>query len=114
MTLQRDLDKIIELRPEHVSTYHLIYEPQILHFFQQLQNGHIQELPEELSLKMSHTVVERLTEADMSTTRSQPSLPGSTATIHPTGREHPMWGLDHLHTAISIPGAHQIPQISGV
>lgn len=61
-TLQRDLDKIIELRPEHVSTYHLIYEPNTP-LFQQLQDGQVQELPEELSLKMSHTVVERLTEA---------------------------------------------------
>ncbi|MBR8759449.1 radical SAM family heme chaperone HemW [Porphyromonas levii] len=53
--LKRDLDCILELNPEHISAYDLIYE-QGTPLYNMRAKGEIRELPEELSLQMAHEV----------------------------------------------------------
>lgn len=60
--LEADLDQIIAMDPEHISTYHLIYE-EGTPFFRALESGQLQEVDEGMSLKMSSIVQERLVEA---------------------------------------------------
>ncbi|SPY34652.1 Oxygen-independent coproporphyrinogen-III oxidase [Porphyromonas cangingivalis] len=60
--LNRDIDTLIKLHPTHISAYHLIYEEGTPMYYA-LEQGRISELPEELSLEMSHTVSQRLQDA---------------------------------------------------
>lgn len=60
--LNRDIDTLIRLHPTHISAYHLIYEEGTPMYYA-LEQGRISELPEELSLEMSHTVSQRLQDA---------------------------------------------------
>lgn len=57
-----DISHIIELNPEHISAYGLIYE-EGTPLFRMLDNGQVTEIDEELSLKMYDTLIDRLTEA---------------------------------------------------
>ncbi|MDO5036633.1 MAG: radical SAM family heme chaperone HemW [Porphyromonas sp.] len=61
-TVLGDLDQLLTLRPEHISTYHLIYE-EGTPLYHQLKMKEIEEIPEELSLEMYHLIVKTLTDA---------------------------------------------------
>lgn len=58
-TLERDLDALIELEPTHVSAYHLIYEEGTPLYYR-MTTGRVTPIDEELSLRQSHRVAERL------------------------------------------------------
>ena len=60
--LNRDLDALIRLHPTHISAYHLIYE-EGTPMHHALEQGRISELPEEVSLEMSHVVSAKLKDA---------------------------------------------------
>lgn len=58
-TLGRDLDALIELEPTHISAYHLIYEEGTPLYYR-MTMGRVTPIDEELSLRQSHYVAERL------------------------------------------------------
>lgn len=57
--LEEDLNTLLELDPEHISTYHLIFE-EGTPFTRQLERGTLKELPEEESVEMTRLVQESL------------------------------------------------------
>lgn len=60
--LGEDLDQLVSLSPEHISTYDLIYE-EGTPLYEMRSKGEINELSEEVSIEMAHTVRQVLTEA---------------------------------------------------
>lgn len=62
-TWQRNLDIAISLDVQHISSYHLIYEPGTL-LFNMLKNDKIKEVDEELSTTMFSMMIDKLTQAD--------------------------------------------------
>ena len=61
-TWEQDLQQAVDLRPEHISAYHLIYEEGTTLWNLREQNK-VEEAEEELSLTMFKTLIERLTKA---------------------------------------------------
>ena len=61
-TWEQDLQQAIDLHPEHISAYHLIYEEGTTLWNLREQNK-VEEAEEELSLTMFKTLIERLTKA---------------------------------------------------
>ena len=61
-TWEQDLQQAIDLHPEHISAYHLIYEEGTTLWNLREQNK-VEEAEEELSLTLFKTVIERLTKA---------------------------------------------------
>ena len=61
-TWEQDLQQAVDLRPEHISAYHLIYEEGTTHWNLREQNK-VEEAEEELSLTLFKTLIERLTKA---------------------------------------------------
>lgn len=59
--LDRDVESLISLAPPHISAYHLIYEEGTPMSYA-LEQGRISELPEDMSLEMSHRLSRRLRE----------------------------------------------------
>lgn len=59
---QRDIDHALMLRPEHISAYSLMYE-EGTPLYRMLERGEIEEIDDELSLKMYDTLIDRLTAA---------------------------------------------------
>lgn len=60
--LQEDLEQLVSLSPEHISTYDLIYE-EGTPLYEMRRRGEVNELSEEVSIEMAHTVRRVLTEA---------------------------------------------------
>ncbi|MCM1079353.1 MAG: radical SAM family heme chaperone HemW [Bacteroidales bacterium] len=58
----KDIDKTLALRPEHISAYSLMYE-EGTPLYSMLEQGKVAEIDEELSWKMYDTLVTRLTDA---------------------------------------------------
>lgn len=56
--LNRDLDKLFSLRPEHFSIYSLIWE-EGTKFFEKLQKGELKETDNELEAQMYELIIER-------------------------------------------------------
>ena len=61
-TWEQDLQQAIDLHPEHISAYHLIYEEGTTLWNLREQNK-VEEAEEELSLTLFKTLIERLTKA---------------------------------------------------
>ena len=61
-TWEQDLQQAVDLRPEHISAYHLIYEEGTTLWNLREQNK-VEEAEEELSLTLFKTLIERLTKA---------------------------------------------------
>ena len=61
-TWEQDLQQAIDLHPEHISAYHLIYEEGTALWNLREQNK-VEEAEEELSLTLFKTLIERLTKA---------------------------------------------------
>ena len=61
-TWEQDLQQAIDLHPEHISAYHLIYEEGTTLWNLREQNK-VEEAKEELSLTLFKTLIERLTKA---------------------------------------------------
>ena len=61
-TWEQDLQQAIDLHPEHISAYHLIYEEGTTLWNLREQNK-VEEAEEELSLTLYKTLIERLTKA---------------------------------------------------
>ena len=61
-TWEQDLQQAIDLHPEHISAYHLIYEEGTTLWNLREQNK-VEEAEEELSLSLFKTLIERLTKA---------------------------------------------------
>ena len=61
-TWEQDLQQAVDLHPEHISAYHLIYEEGTTLWNLREQNK-VEEAEEELSLTMFKTLIERLTKA---------------------------------------------------
>ena len=61
-TWEQDLQQAIDLHPEHISAYHLIYEEDTALWNLREQNK-VEEAEEELSLTLFKTLIERLTKA---------------------------------------------------
>ncbi|MEM1304222.1 MAG: coproporphyrinogen-III oxidase family protein, partial [Planctomycetota bacterium] len=59
---RRDLEAVVDLRPDHVSTYGLTYEPGA-EFWGRLKRGQLVERPEELQRDMYAYAIDRLGEA---------------------------------------------------
>lgn len=60
--LHEDLEQLVSLSPEHISTYDLIYE-EGTPLYEMRRKGEINELSEEVSIEMAHTVRQLLTKA---------------------------------------------------
>ena len=60
--VKKDLEKILELRPEHFSIYSLIWE-EGTPFFKKLEEGVYQETDNELEAQMFEYIIDRATEA---------------------------------------------------
>lgn len=61
-TWEQDLQQAIDLHPEHISAYHLIYEEGTALWKLREQNQ-VEEAEEDLSVKLFSTLIEKLTEA---------------------------------------------------
>lgn len=61
-TWEQDLQQAIDLHPEHISAYHLIYEEGTT-LWNLLEQNKVEEAEEELSLTLFKTLIERLTKA---------------------------------------------------
>lgn len=61
-TWEQDLQQAIDLHPEHISAYHLIYEEGTA-LWNLLEQNKVEEAKEELSLTLFKTLIERLTKA---------------------------------------------------
>lgn len=57
-----DINKALELKPEHISAYSLMYEEGTA-LGRMLENGEVSEIDEELSLKMYEVLIDMLTSA---------------------------------------------------
>lgn len=60
--LKEDLEQLVALSPEHISAYDLIYE-EGTPLYEMRRRGEVEELGEEVSVEMAHTVRKVLTEA---------------------------------------------------
>jgi len=60
---QRDIDHALELEPEHISAYGLMYE-EGTPLYRMREQGKVSEIDEELSIAMYETLIDRLTAAD--------------------------------------------------
>lgn len=60
--LKEDLEQLVALSPEHISAYDLIYE-EGTPLYDMHRRGEVEELGEEVSVEMAHTVRKVLTEA---------------------------------------------------
>ena len=60
--LEADLEQLVELNPEHISTYHLIYE-EGTPMTQARDRGEFQEVEEELSIEMADLIRQKLLSA---------------------------------------------------
>ena len=61
-TWKQDLQQAIELHPEHISAYHLIYEEGTV-LWKLLEEHRVSEADEDLSLSMFGTLIDQLTDA---------------------------------------------------
>ena len=61
-TWKEDLQQSIDLRPEHISAYHLIYEEDTA-LWKLREQHRVEEADEELSVSLFTTLIDRLTEA---------------------------------------------------
>lgn len=61
-TWEQDLQQAIELHPEHISAYHLIYEEGTV-LWKLLEEHRVSEADEDLSLSMFGTLIDQLTDA---------------------------------------------------
>lgn len=61
-TWREDLRQAIDLRPEHISAYHLIYEEDTV-LWKLREQHRVEEADEELSVSLFTTLIDRLTEA---------------------------------------------------
>lgn len=59
---ERNVRMAVELDVQHISAYHLTYHEGTV-FYDQLKNGHLKELPDEISLQQFEILIEVLTQA---------------------------------------------------
>lgn len=62
-TWERDLKQAIELDPEHISAYHLIYEKGTI-LYNYLKKGYVKEVDEDTSLQFFKKLIENLTNSN--------------------------------------------------
>ena len=99
--LERDLDTLLSYSPEHISTYHLIVEPDTL-FGKRKEKGELKEIDEEISLEMSHLISRTLLDNGYEQYEiSNYALPGMRSKHNSS-----YWkGVDYLGLG---PGAHSL------
>lgn len=114
--LERDLNEAIEVAPEHVSAYALIFEPGTP-LTRDLQAGRVQRTPEELEATMFEAVRERLESAGLPPYEiSNHARPGRAARHNQSyWRGHPYLGLGAGAHSFAPTGAPSDPDaVDGV